>query len=220
MLNTNYLKGESSEKRRARLRKEMDAEVAEHKRAIGKALVDAGHEVKLPEDLEQDYIGQTWVVDGESIEVKSKYETSGSFHYSEPTGGLRITVGPWSRRRVFKKKSAAKELAKHPSGFDYAAIAQELVDIAKFQRKQREFRRQAEELADANDAIARPAAERLAKEFHFKRYYGESYIGTPLKVEPGHKELGLEFGNLTEEQARAILTAAQACGALDVKEDE
>lgn len=215
MLNTKYLQGETGEQHRDRLRKEMNAEVAEHKRAIGKVLTDGGHKVKLPEDLEQDYLGQTWVIDGESIEVKSKYQTTGSYHYSEPTGGLRITVGPYSRRRVFNKKTAKKELAKHPSGFDYAEIAKELLDIAKFQRDQREQTRQAYEQAEANDAICLPAAKRLAKEFEFKQFYGtDSYIGTPLKVERGHAELGLEFRGLSEDQARAILAAAKACGAL------
>lgn len=219
-MNPNYLPGETGEQHRDRLREEMTAEVVKHKRAIIAALEAAGHKVQVSEDdLKTDYTSTYWKVNGESIDFRSRIEYK-SGYYSRATGGLRFTMGPYQNRKTFVKFSAAKKLAKHPEGFDYADIARTMAEMAVAIKKERIAANAARKLADENDAIAVPAGQRLLKEFDLKGHYGDSFIGTPLKVDRGRKELGLEFHNLTEEQARAILTAARDCGALDEKEDE
>ncbi len=203
-MNKGYLPNETGEQYRRRLDREMDAEVVTHKQRIAQALRNAGHEVELPEDLERNYIGSYWKVDGHNIEMRSKKTSKGTGFYALPDGGLRITVGPYNHKKTFVKKVAEKELVKFPAGFDYALIAQTMLDILKGER----VRQQASE----NDAIALPAARRLAQEFGLRTFY-DIFVGT-LKVNRGQKGLSLEFGRLSEEQARAILTAARACGAL------
>jgi Asp-tRNA(Asn)/Glu-tRNA(Gln) amidotransferase A subunit family amidase len=212
-MNKGYLPNETGEQRRVRLRQEMNQEAVGHMRAVIKALKAAGHQVVAPDDLSTDYCGDTWKVDGTSITVVARLEHKGSSFYSTPTGGLRITVGPYGLKKTFVKKTSAKELVKHPAGFDYETIAQTMLDILKQEQEAREERRQAEKTAAENDAVAVPAARRLTKEFGLRSFH-DIFVGHPLRVERGHKELGLEFRGLTEEQARAILCAARDCGAL------
>ena len=217
-MNPNFLPGENFQDHRERLEREMDAEVVDHKEHIARALLSAGHTVEPPEDLAQDYMGQSWTVDGHHIEVKSRKMYRGPGFHSTPSGSLRITVGPYNNKKVFVKKTSAKELKNFPKGFDYDDIASTMVRIIAEERERvrrdNEERRRGEE----NDRISQSAARRLMKEFGIKSPYGLDFIPEPLRVDHGRKELGLVFNHLNEEQAHHILCAARDCGAL--KEDE
>lgn len=211
-MNKNYLPGEDGTLYGKRLNREMDAEVVTHKQRIAQALRNAGHEVEVPEDLERDYIGAYWKVDNQHIEMWLKKTAKGTGFFALPDGGLRITVGPYNNKKTFIKKVAEKELVKFPAGFDYETIARTMVDILKQEREREQERERAEKRAKENDAIALPAARRLAKEFGLQTFH-DTFVGV-IKTNRGRKELGLEFGCLTEEQARHILCAARDCGAL------
>lgn len=219
-MNKNYLPGETIKERCDRLRAEMNAEVVAHKKAIVVALEAAGHKVKANEKtFEQDRFMTYWDVNGEFIEVQSRME-HGSGLYGSVTGGLRIIVGPHNNnQKTFVKPAFAKKRAKYPSGFDYVLIAKTMADIVEAKKRADAENAAERERADENDEVARPAARRLMKEFGIKSFY-DDFIPEPLVVDRGHKELELKFRGLSEEQARRILAAAQACGALDENEEE
>lgn len=218
-MNPNYLPNENHERHRERLHREMDEEAVEHKKAIAAALRKAGHSVVMPtlDNLMADYFGYLWSVNGQDIEVSSRKEVKG--YTSTPTGGLRIVVGSYNHKKTFKKRSSAKELKNFPEGFDYGTIAQTMVDLIAQRQQTENQQAAATKRAQENDAVAAVAAKHLMSEFGLKPPF-PGLIPRPLVLQRGHAELGLEFGYLNEEQARAILRAARDCGAVKSDDEE
>jgi hypothetical protein len=219
-MNANYLEGESHSTHVERLEREMTEEVVEHKKAIAQALLGNGHKVKLPDDLTQEYTAENWTIDGDDINIRCVFARKG-FYPREPTGTLRFEVGPYGDRTRFLQRTSGASLKKFPKGFDYNAIAEEMVSLIRAEKARVARAQEASRLTRMNNAKAIGAAQRLMHEFGLKPhgdYFG--CMAKPISFDQGHEYLKLNFTNLTEDQAIVIMQAARDCGAMPATDTE
>jgi hypothetical protein len=182
--------------------------LVEHKRRIIKALEDLGHKVKH-EDLENEYISEYWEVDDESVKLTAKFEYDGPGVYSKCTGSVRFYISGWGSKKAFIQLKAAAKLKKFPEGFDYKAIAQQMVAEAQRNIRNRAANKAARVRQNRSEAIE----EKLRTEF------GLTGFGT-IDTESDRDTLEVKFTGCTEEQVRALLKAAQSVGLLSHPTDD